>query len=415
MKLAPIVLFTYNRLEHTKKTVDALLKNELANQSELFIYSDGGKDEESWEKVDNVREYLKTIKGFKNITLTFQGKNIGLANSIISGVTDIVNKYEKIIVLEDDIVTSPYFLRFMNEALSFYENEKKVWQVSGWFFPINNDGIGDIVFHHVMNCWGWGTWRNRWQFFQKDTKNIINKYSKEEIMRFNLDDADHSLWWQIILNDKGIFNTWAIFWHEIIFRNNGFYVNPIKTLIKNIGIDGSGIHHGSNDYFYNEIDIDFKRIIFSNNIINNTIATDRIKLFFYKNGSRNPSKLYTKKLSLHFSKSLNKLFNFIQELQKHDEMFILYGSGSGFDIVMSQFNNNQIKFILDSDIKKHNSTKNGLKIIGLDFLQQFDDKKTKIIITTFGRCDNVFLTLFCDYKINRNRIINLDIIDTLDI
>ena len=106
--LAPIVLFTYNRPWHTKQTIEALQKNELAKESELFIFSDGGKDEASWEKVNEVRDYLKTTNGFKKVILTFQDKNIGLADSIISGVTKIVNQYGKIIVLEDDIVTSPY-------------------------------------------------------------------------------------------------------------------------------------------------------------------------------------------------------------------------------------------------------------------------------------------------------------------
>ena len=115
MKLAPIVLFTYNRPWHTKQTIEALQKNELAKESELFIFSDGGKDEASWKKVNEVREYLKTINGFKKVILTFQDKNIGLADSIISGVTKIVNKYEKIIVLEDDHVTNKFFLKFMND------------------------------------------------------------------------------------------------------------------------------------------------------------------------------------------------------------------------------------------------------------------------------------------------------------
>ena len=144
MNLAPIILFTYNRLSHTKQTIEALQKNELAKNSELFIYSDGGRDEESWDKVKIIREYLKTISGFKNITVIQRETNIGLAQNIIDGVTKIVNQYEKIIVLEDDIVTSPYFLNFMNDSLNFYEKTSKVWHISGWNYPISNENLEDV-------------------------------------------------------------------------------------------------------------------------------------------------------------------------------------------------------------------------------------------------------------------------------
>ena len=131
-KLAPIVLFVYNRPEHTKLTVMALQKNELARESELFIYSDAPKNLDVKVKTDEVRKYIKSISGFKKIIIIEREKNWGLAASIIDGVTKIINEYGKIIVLEDDLVTSSYFLKFMNEALEFYKNEDKVWHISGW-------------------------------------------------------------------------------------------------------------------------------------------------------------------------------------------------------------------------------------------------------------------------------------------
>lgn len=138
MKISPIVLFVYNRPWHTKQTIESLKSNELAQESELFIYSDAAKDNDEIENVNEVRKYIETLDGFKKVTIIKREQNWGLADSIIDGVTKIVNEYGKIIVLEDDLVTSPYFLKFMNEALDFYENEEKVWHISGWNYPINN-------------------------------------------------------------------------------------------------------------------------------------------------------------------------------------------------------------------------------------------------------------------------------------
>ena len=171
--LAPIVLFVYNRPWHTKQTVEALQKNELSSESELFIYSDASKNKEAEEKVQEVREYIRTIDGFKKVTIIEREKNWGLANSIIDGVTKVVNEYGKIIVLEDDLVTSPYFLKFMNESLEFYKNEKKVWHISGWNYPIFKEQKCGTFLWKKMNCWGWSTWKDRWQYFEKNPENLL--------------------------------------------------------------------------------------------------------------------------------------------------------------------------------------------------------------------------------------------------
>ena len=160
--LAPIVLFVYNRLWHTKQTVEALKKNELASQSEIFIYCDNAKSEKVQSSVNEVRNFVDTVDGFKKVTVIKREKNWGLSDSITDGVTKIVNKYGKIIVLEDDLVVSPYFLKFMNDALKFYKDEKKVWHVSGWNYPINSDNLDDVFLWRLMNCWGWATWSDRW-------------------------------------------------------------------------------------------------------------------------------------------------------------------------------------------------------------------------------------------------------------
>ncbi|MFV9972448.1 MAG: hypothetical protein AB8V06_06085 [Francisella endosymbiont of Hyalomma asiaticum] len=140
-------------LWHTQQTIEALQKNKLAIDSELFIYSDAPKNENALEKVQVVRNYIKTIKGFRKVTIIKREKNWWLSDSIIDGVTKIVNQYGKIIVLEDDIVTSLYFLKFMNDALEFYKNEEKVWHINGWNYPIEIENFSDTFLWRVMNCW----------------------------------------------------------------------------------------------------------------------------------------------------------------------------------------------------------------------------------------------------------------------
>lgn len=242
-ELAPIVLFVYNRLWHTQQTINALLKNELAIESDLIVYSDGGKDDASWSLVNNVRSYLKTITNFKSVTLFFRDKNIGLATNIIDGVTSVVNKYGKVIVLEDDIVTAPSFLKYMNEALEFYKYTDKVWHVSGWNYPIERvDSISDDVFlWRVMNCWGWATWHDRWRYYKKQPDYLIKNFTDADKYRFNVDDS-YDFWSQILDNQSGHINTWAIFWYATIFEHDGLCLNIYNSLVRNIGFDGNATH-----------------------------------------------------------------------------------------------------------------------------------------------------------------------------
>lgn len=396
--LSPIILFTYNRLEHTKKTIEKLQKNYLAKDSELFIYSDGGKDEESWDKVKVIRKYLKNISGFKNITIIQREINIGLAQNIINGVTKIVNQYGKIIVLEDDIVTSPYFLNFMNDSLNFYEKTSKIWHISGWNYPISNENLNDTFLWRTMNCWGWGTWKDRWNNYEKNPKKLIESFTKEEIYKFNLDGATN-FWEQVEKNHNKQMNTWAIFWYTTIFRNQGLCMNPTQSFVENIGFDGTGTNTGYRNNYSSNLFRKNYEIKFENNLIENKTATDRIKLFFRENENKN----------LTFSKNLNKIFTLLSSLKISSDKYILYGSGTGMDLV-SNFLNNNIEFIIDNDIKKHNSYKNGFKIIGLPFFRDFDTH-SKIIITVFGRASEIVETLSNEYQIPKDRLISLDILE----
>lgn len=240
-ELAPIVLFVYNRLWHTKQTIEALKKNELAELSELFVFSDGPKNADAEAEVELVRDYIQTICGFKKVHIINKEKNWGLAKSIIDGVTTIVNKYGKIIVLEDDLVTSPYFLKFMNDSLNKFSNCETVFGVTGFAYPIDKKQLSDTFFLKDEGCWGWATWNRAWKYFNKDTDMLINTFTSQMISEFNFDDTTN-FWSQVILNQEGSIDTWAIYWYATIFLKNGLFLHPKETFIKNIGHDGSGVH-----------------------------------------------------------------------------------------------------------------------------------------------------------------------------
>ena len=278
MTLAPIVLFVYNRPWHSQQTIEALQKNELSSESELFIYSDAPKAEKDQEKVQEVRDYVHSIGGFKKLTIIERVENWGLANSIVDGVTAIVNQYGKVIVLEDDLVTSPYFLKFMNNALNYYQNQQKVMHISGWNYPINNNGFDDVFLWRLMNCWGWATWKDRWINYEKDVKKTISEFSKQDIEKLNLDGID-DIWAQVIANKEKKISTWAIFWYVSIFKKNGLCLNPTQTFVENIGNDGSGMHCGESDAYKSNLS-ELNTIQFINKLEENEFIVKEIKSFF---------------------------------------------------------------------------------------------------------------------------------------
>jgi len=237
--LAPIALFVYNRPSHTRQTVESLQNNGLAKDSSLTIYSDAPKSAEHAEAVNKVREYIRQIDGFKSVTIIEWEMNYGLARSIIEGVTRLCGEYGRVIVLEDDLVTSPYFLQFMNDALNMYEHEDQVMQISGFTYPIGH--IEDETFFlRLPLCWGWATWNRAWVHFRKDN-DVMLKFDKKMRRAFSFNNTYH-FWWQLELNKKGKLNTWFVYWYAALFLRGGLALYPGKSLVKNIGMDGSGMH-----------------------------------------------------------------------------------------------------------------------------------------------------------------------------
>jgi GR25 family glycosyltransferase involved in LPS biosynthesis len=153
----------------------------------------------------------------------------------------VVSAYGRVIVLEDDIVVSEGFLDFMNDALSFYENKKEVWHISAHSIVNDSKRSDDVFLWRVMNCWGWATWADRWQSYEKKPDNLFATFTEDDIRSFNL-DGYKDFWGQVEGNRMGVINTWAVFWYATIFINNGLCVNPYFSYAKNTGLDGSGVH-----------------------------------------------------------------------------------------------------------------------------------------------------------------------------
>lgn len=255
MDLAPIVLFTFNRLDHTMKTIEALKNNNLAKESNLYIFSDGPRNEDEKVKVDEVRKYLNNIIGFKNITIIESLVNKGLAQSVITGVSDIINQYGNVIVLEDDLVTSQFFLEYMNKALKLYQHRKDIWSISGYSPEIAFPKEYQDEVYLIMRgaSWGWATWKDRWGLNDWDITDYEEfKYNKKEIKKLNLAGSDMGP----MLNDQmeGRINSWAIRWGYNQFRQNMWTVYPVKSFVKNIGTDLSGTHSNMTNKFDVELE-----------------------------------------------------------------------------------------------------------------------------------------------------------------
>jgi hypothetical protein len=240
-KTAPIALFTYNRPQHTKLTVNALANNFLAPESKLIIFSDGPKNPDDEQNVRETREYLKTVTGFRSVEIVEQKHNLGLAKSIIEGVTKIVDRYGKIIVVEDDVVTSPYFLQYTNRSLEMYEQDEKAVCIHGYVPPVKTK-LPDTFFLRGADCWGWATWKRGWKLFNPDAEQLLDKINAAGLAKhFNFDNTFRYTR-MLKQQAEGKIDSWAIRWHASVFVEGGLTLYPKQSLVVNIGFDGSGTH-----------------------------------------------------------------------------------------------------------------------------------------------------------------------------
>ena len=259
-KLAPVCLFTYNRLSETEQTVKALKKNYLAPESDLFIFSDGPKDETGIKKVKEVRQYIKKIDGFKSVTIYESPTNKGLANSIISGVSQIIEQYGKIIVLEDDLITSPNFLDFLNQALNFYNGDPKIHSISGFTFNLKSlhNYQKDFYLGYRASSLGWGTWIEKWKGIDWNVREYKTfKRNPLQQIKFMRGGSDMP---RMLRNQmKGKIDSWAIRWCYHQFKQNLITVFASKPKINHIG-DGNDATNASGAKKYRtDLDLGYQR------------------------------------------------------------------------------------------------------------------------------------------------------------
>lgn len=241
MTTAPIVLFVYNRPWHTRQTVEALSRNHLAHASDLFIYSDASKTADAIQPVSEVREYLKTIDGFRSVTVTERVHNFGLAGSVIAGVSEIVEKFGQVVVLEDDLVTSPHFLSFMNDALQLYRDMEDVISIHGYLYPLAAK-LPESFFLKGADCWGWATWKRGWDLFESNGRKLLSGLrARKLIRRF---DFKGGYPYSRMLEDQiaGLNDSWAVRWYASALLHDKLTLYPGRSLVHNIGNDDSGTH-----------------------------------------------------------------------------------------------------------------------------------------------------------------------------
>lgn len=250
-KLAPIVLFVYKRPEQTKRVIEALRENDLAGCSELFIFSDGFRDKQDKESVISVRAYIDKIKDsdwFSSVHIYESNTNRGLANSIISGVSKIISQYGKVIVLEDDLITSPLFLRYMNECLDYFEHDERIWAVCGYTPELQSlKGYNcDVYLNFRASTWGWATWKDRWMDIDWSVGDYRRfRWNLFERIRFCFGGNDTVSMLKAQMTGK--LDSWGIRWCYAQSRRRKLAVAPKRSLVRNIGFDNTGTHSKSAD------------------------------------------------------------------------------------------------------------------------------------------------------------------------
>ena len=252
MNTAPILLFTYKRLEPLKKTVDALQQNFLSERSDLFIFSDGPKSNTDSSQIEEIRSFLKTIKGFKSVTIINSEKNKGLATSIINGVNHVFKSFDRVIVLEDDLLTTPNFLSYMNQALSLYEMEKKAFSISGYSFDLRHNGQNNQNTTYFLNrgwSWGWSTWKDRWQEVDWNVSDYAT-FKKDKKSRKQFAKGGSDLNKMLEKQMTGQLDSWAIRWFYHQFKAGGLTLYPLASKIYNDGFDEFATHTNGSEKRY---------------------------------------------------------------------------------------------------------------------------------------------------------------------
>ena len=276
---APIALFAYNRPDHLHRTFAALQANPLARESALFVFCDGAKGLHDASAVEEARRLVRGVTGFGEIHIREQGSNIGLAKSVISGVSELTSEFGRVIVIEDDLVVASGFLSYMNQALERYHDNPQVMQVSGYMFPVDRPRrLGETFFCRVPTSWGWGTWARAWEHLNLDSTSLLEHIHKSDQRdTFNVNGA-YSYFEHLSLQAEGKMDVWGVRWYASMFVAGGLCLYPSRSLVHNIGMDGSGVHCGQSSVFDVELS-DSSAWTFPDRIEESVLAVEAIRSF----------------------------------------------------------------------------------------------------------------------------------------
>ncbi|HZO01038.1 MAG TPA: glycosyltransferase [Burkholderiales bacterium] len=246
--LAPIALFAYKRPEHLHRTLQALAANAEAAGSRLVVFCDGARHEADRAAVEAVRGLVAGIRGFAAVRVVASPTNLGLARSVTRGVSELLQQHDRLVVLEDDLVVGPHFLRYMNDALRCYADDERVASIHGYLYPVG-ERLPETFFLRGADCWGWGTWRRAWARFEPDARKLLAELRRRGLTRAF--DLDGSYPYTRMLEDciEGRNDSWAIRWHACAFLDGALTLYPGSSQVQNIGADGSGVHVGDTRTF----------------------------------------------------------------------------------------------------------------------------------------------------------------------
>lgn len=249
MKNSPIAFFVYNRPDHTLQVLEALLQNTQASNSILYVFADGLKDDanaEQSKKVSATREVVRSQNCCKEIIFIERDNNLGLAQSIITGVSEVIEKFGKVIVLEDDIIPRKGFLKYMNDALNMYESDERVGCIHAWNYALDTSKQKESTFFlRGADCWGWATWKRSWDLFESDGQKLLNEIKERKLEDSFNRNGTHEFVRMLEDQIAGRNDSWAVRWHASLFLKNKFCLQPTISLVENIGLDGSGTHSGN--------------------------------------------------------------------------------------------------------------------------------------------------------------------------
>jgi hypothetical protein len=248
LELAPVIVFAYARADHLRRSIESLLANSEAKHTDVTFFCDGPGRAEHVGGVDAVRTYVESVRGFRSVRRVYRERNLGLARSVVEGVTEVLAECGRVIVLEDDLVLSPHFLQYMNGGLERYKDDSRIAGVHGYVYPVDRR-LPETFFLKGADCWGWATWSRAWSHFEPEGARLLAELKARGLSREF--DFDGQFPYTSMLQDQiaGRNSSWAILWYASCFLKDMLTLYPGRSLVQNIGNDSSGTHCGTTDGF----------------------------------------------------------------------------------------------------------------------------------------------------------------------